>query len=65
MTSDTILGSVSTPVVGISHVRYQSKAYEIFFPAVLRNVTIIRIPGVFIDNPSWRVYFNQGSNIDA
>ena len=57
VTTDTILVSVSTPVVRISQVRYQSKANEFLFPAILRHVTIYRIPGVFIDNQSWRVYF--------
>ena len=57
MTTDTILVSVSTPVVRISQVRYQSKANEFLFPAILRHVTKYRIPGVFIDNQSWRVYF--------
>ena len=57
VTTDTILDSVSTAVVRISHVRYQSEANEFFFPAIPRHVTKYRIPGVFIDNQSWRVYF--------
>ena len=57
VTTDTILDSVSTAVFRISHVRYQSEANEFFFPAIPRHVTKYRIPGVFIDNQSWRVYF--------
>ena len=64
VTTDTILVSVSTPVVRISQVRYQSKANEFLFPAILRHVTIYRIPGVFIDNQSWRVFFWTPDSID-